>query len=127
MYKHWSERLAERVIAEKKEPYVVTGGITTSGPAHLGTLCEFLFPSVIADAIRKHGKEVKFYFIADIFDAFDSIPLEMEKYSKELEPHLGKPLCEVPDPTGKSRSFGDHYLDEVRLLMKKFDVSAEII
>ena len=51
----------------------------------------------------------------------------MEKYSKELEPHLGKPLCDVPDPTGKSKSFGDHFLDEVRELMKLFGVEAEVV
>ncbi|VVC03854.1 Lysine--tRNA ligase [Candidatus Bilamarchaeum dharawalense] len=124
---HWSEWLAEKVIQEKKEPYVISGGMTTSGPAHLGTLCEFLFPSVIKKAIENRGKECKFYFVADILDAFDGVPVEMERYSKELGPHLGKPLCNVPDPTGQSRSFGDHYLDEARALMVKFEVQPEII
>ncbi|MBD3210062.1 lysine--tRNA ligase [Candidatus Micrarchaeota archaeon] len=124
---HWSERLAERVIQEKKEPYVITAGMTTSGPVHFGTLCEFLFPSAIKKAIEKKGKECKYYFIADILDAFDSVPLAMEEYRNQLEPHLGKPLCNVPDPTGESRSFGDHYLDEATGLMDKFDVDAEVV
>ncbi len=124
---HWAELLAERVIKEKKEPYIVSAGITTSGPAHLGTLCEFLFPGTIKSVIEKKGKEAKFYFIADILDAFDSIPVSMQKYEKELSPYLGKPLCDVPDPTGESKSFGDYFLDEVRELMKKFGIEAEII
>ncbi len=124
---HWAELLAERVIKEKKEPYVISAGITTSGPAHLGTLCEFLFPGTIKGVIERKGKEVKFYFIADILDAFDSVPLSMQKYEKELAPHLGKSLCDVPDPTGKSKSFGDHFLDEVRELMKKFGIDAEFV
>lgn len=115
------------MIEEKKEPYVITGGMTTSGPVHYGTLCEFLFPSAIKKAIERRGKECKYYFVADILDAFDSVPLDMEKYKGELEPHLGEPLCNVPDPTGKSRSFGDHYLDEALDLMKKFGVDAEVI
>ncbi len=126
-HKHWSERLAERVIEEKKEPYVITAGMTTSGPAHLGTLCEFLFPAMIKKALTREGKDAKFYFIADIYDAFDSVPVAMEKYKDKLEPYLGMPLCDVPDPEGKSKSFGDHYLDEVRNLMKVFRVEAEII
>ncbi|MEW6748823.1 MAG: lysine--tRNA ligase [Candidatus Micrarchaeota archaeon] len=126
-HKHWSERLAERVIAEKKEPYVITSGITTSGPAHLGTLCEFLFPDAIRKELEKNGKKVTFYFLADILDAFDSVPAAMEKHSKELEPHLGKPLCDVPDPTGKSKSFGDHFLDEVVELMERFGVKATVL
>ena len=84
---HWSEWLAERVIAEKKEPYVITSGITTSGPAHLGTLCEFLFPDSIRKQLEKRGKKVTFYFLADILDAFDSVPLAMEQYKAQLEPH----------------------------------------
>ena len=128
MIPHWVEQLAQRIITEKKEPYVISAGITTSGPAHLGTLCEFLFPGTIRTMVEKQsGKTCKFYFFADIFDAFDSVPLLMEKYSKELEPHLGKPLCDVPDPTGKSKSFGDHFLDEVRELMKLFGVEAEVV
>lgn len=126
-HKHWSEWLAERVIAEKKEPYVITSGITTSGPAHLGTLCEFLFPDSIRKQLVRSGKEARFYFLADILDAFDSVPLAMEGYAKELEPHLGKPLCHVPDPTGKAASFGDHFLDEVRELMAKFGVEATVV
>jgi len=127
MHQHWSEWLADRVIEEKKEPYVISGGMTTSGPVHFGTLCELLFPSAIKKALKKRGKSCKYYFVADIFDAFDSVPKSMEEFTAELEPHLGKPLCDVPDPTGKSRSFGDHYLDEAKDLMKKFGIEAEIV
>lgn len=124
---HWSEWLAEKVIAEKKEPYVITGGMTTSGPVHFGTLCEMLFPMAIKEALEARGKKAKYYFIADIMDAFDSVPLAMEQYKSQLEPHLGKPLCYVPDPTGKSKSFGDHFLDEARELMNLFGIDAEIV
>lgn len=124
---HWSEWLAERVIKEKEEPYVISAGMTTSGPVHYGTLCEFLFPYAIKKAIEKRGKNCDYYFVADILDAFDSVPLAMEEYKEQLEPHLGKPLCNVPDPTGKSRSFGDHYLDEAKELMEKFGINTNLV
>lgn len=124
---HWAELLAERVIKERKEPYLISAGMTTSGPAHLGTLCEFLFPAIITKVIEKKGKKANCCLIADILDAFDSVPVPMQKYDKELGLHLGKPLCNVPDPTGKSKSFGDHFLDEVRQLIKKFEVDVEVI
>jgi len=127
IHKHWSEWLAERVIAEKKEPYVITGGMTTSGPVHFGTLCELLFPEAIKRELEKKGKKASYYFVADIYDAFDSVPLDMEKYKAQLEPHLGKPLCDVPDPTGKSKSFGDHYLDEAIDLIRKFGIGCKLI
>ncbi len=126
-HKHWSEWLADRVIEEKKEPYVITAGMTTSGPAHIGTLCEFLFPAMVKRQLERKGKKPEFYFIADIFDAFDSVPAAMEKYRDKLEPYLGIPLCNVPDPLEKSSSFGDYFLDEVRELMERFNVDADII
>jgi len=124
---HWSEQLADRVIAEKKEPYVITAGMTTSGPVHFGTLCEMLFPYAIKRALEKKGRKAEYYFIADILDAFDSVPLAMERYKAELTPHLGKPLCDVPDPTGRSASFGDHFLDEARGLMERFGIDAKVV
>ena len=124
---HWAEKLALEVAEKKKPPFVISSGITTSGPAHLGTLCEFLYPSKIRDMLVKNGRETSFYFMADIMDAFDSIPLSMKEHDKTLAPHLGKPLAHVPDPTGKSRSFGDHFLDEVVEIMGKFGIEAKTV
>ncbi|VVB97958.1 Lysine--tRNA ligase [uncultured archaeon] len=125
--KHWAEQLADEIAEKKKPPFVIGSGITTSGPAHMGTLCEFLYPSRIRDMLEKGGNPTQFNFMADILDAFDSIPLSMQQYEKELAPHLGKPLCDVPDPSGKSGSFGDHFLDEVREVMRKFGIGANVI
>ena len=49
---HWSELLAQQIVSEKHEPYVISGGMTTSGPTHLGTVCEFLFPQAIVDSLH---------------------------------------------------------------------------
>jgi len=124
---HWSELLAQEIISAKREPYVISGGLTTSGPTHLGTVCEFLFPQAIADSLRYAGKESKYYFVADIFDAFDGVPSVFEQYRAELEPHLGKPLTEVPDPTGETASFGDHFLADAKAAMDKFGARPEIV
>lgn len=126
-HKHWSEHLAQEVIKTKQEPFVISGGLTTSGPTHLGTVCEFLFPQTIVNALHLEGKEAKFYFIADIFDAFDSVPSVFEQYRKVLEPHLGKPLADVPDPTGKAASFGEHFLADARSAMRTLGVSPQIV
>ncbi len=124
---HWSEQLAQEIVSTKKEPFVISGGLTTSGPTHIGTVCEFLFPSAIAQALRESGKEVKYYFVADIFDAFDSVPAIFEKYKSQLEPHLGKPLTDVPDPTGTTSSFGEYFLADAHAAMEKLGVHPQII
>jgi lysyl-tRNA synthetase class 1 len=72
--------------------------------------------------LKRRGHEAEFYFIADIFDAFDSIPTNMMKHEKMLTPHLGKPLSDVPDPEGCHSSFGEHFLMEAKGIMDKFDV-----
>ncbi len=124
---HWSEQLAQDIIASKPEPFVISGGLTTSGPTHLGTVCEFLFPQAIVDSLKFTGKDAKYYFVADVFDAFDSVPSVFEQYRAQLEPHLGKPLTDVPDPTGQSKSFGDHFLADAASAMDKFGVKPEIV
>jgi lysyl-tRNA synthetase class 1 len=124
---HWSELLAQQIMDEKREPYVISGGMTTSGPTHLGTVCEFLFPQAVADSLRYAGKEAKYYFVADIFDAFDGVPSVFEQYRQQLEPHLGKPLTSVPDPTGKTASFGDYFLADAKAAMDRLGVKPEIV
>lgn len=125
--KHWAEQLADEVVEKKGPPFVISSGMTPSGPAHLGTLCEFLYPSKICEILVKKGHRSKAYLFQDTLDAFDSVPLAMQQYGKELAPHLGKPLCDVPDPTGKGRSFGDHFIDEVRETIGKFGIDIEVV
>ena len=124
---HWVSVLAAKIISAKKSPYVVASGITTSGPVHMGTACEFLYPNAIATFLQKEGHEVKFYFMGDIIDAFDAIPSSVKQFEKELTPHLGKPLCNVPDPHGCCGTYGDHFLNQASEMMKELDVHPTIM
>jgi lysyl-tRNA synthetase class 1 len=81
---------------------------------------------VIASRIAAAGHKVSNFFISDDPDAFDSVPASLSKYDKELTPHLGKPLAHVPDPTGKTKSFGDYFLVEMNDIMKLFEISPGI-
>jgi lysyl-tRNA synthetase class 1 len=124
--KHWSQILAERVISERKAPFIITGGMTTSGPAHLGTVCEFLYPAMLKQVLESHGRNAQLYFVGDILDAFDAIPYEMQKYADILAPDLGKPLVYTKDPLGCHSSFGVHYLDQAIALMKKLSLQVDV-
>ncbi|MDO8340291.1 MAG: lysine--tRNA ligase [Candidatus Burarchaeum sp.] len=123
---HWIERIAEKVAAEKKPPYVVNSGMTPSGPVHLGTLCEFLYPAAITEFLSRNSK-ASFSFIADDMDAFDRVPASAAEHAKELEPHLGKPLCRVPDPMGCCKSLGEHFLKDAEGAMEKFEARPKIL
>jgi lysyl-tRNA synthetase class 1 len=124
--KHWVELLAQKIIEQKKPPFMITSGMTTSGPFHLGTLCEMLYPSTLHKYLTERGHKTRFIFFADILDAFDSVPSVFSKYEKELVPHLGKPLVDVPDPLSCCASLGDHFLKEALGVVKKFGLSPEI-
>lgn len=124
---HWVETLTSKLLKEKSPPFVISAGATTSGPCHLGTLCEFLFPSTIQKHLTSLGHTPTFYFIGDITDAFDSIPSSLLKHEKTLSQHLGKPLNDVPDPLGCCNSFGDHFLNEVKNTMEQLDIHPTII
>jgi lysyl-tRNA synthetase, class I len=124
---HWSEIIAREVVEKKQPPYAVMSGITTSGPLHPGTLCEFMFADAIYKSLNKLKNGSKFYFVADIMDSFDNIPAPFKSYGKELTPHLGKPLAHTPDPLGCHDSFADHFLSEATDAMARFGVQPEIM
>lgn len=125
--RHWTELLVENILTSRKPPFIITGGITTSGPTHLGTVCEFLYPAKINEMLKENGADSSFYFIGDILDAFDSVPSDMEKYSKQLEPYLGIPLCNTPDPMKCHGSLGDHYLADAEEVMKKMGLKIKVL
>jgi lysyl-tRNA synthetase class 1 len=125
--KHWSELIAEEVISRKKAPFVISGGMTTSGPAHFGTVCEFLYPYVIKEAMKAGGVDAEYVFVGDILDAFDSVPFELKDYEERLKGELGKPLVHVIDPLGCHRSYGEHYLGQAEEIMKALKIEVRLL
>ncbi len=124
--KHWSEKIIEE-LEKKGGPYVVSSAISTSGSTHLGTLCEFLYPSSVYRGLIEKGRDATFYFQGDILDAFDNVPGNLKEHEELLKPHLGKPLSDVPDPFGCCRSYGEHFLKEAEEIMGELDVHPKIL
>ena len=123
--RHWVEVIADRVVKRKQPPFVVLSGITTSGPVHLGTICEFLFPHALAEELRRRGFDTEMVFVADDLDAFDAIPFQLREYADDLTPELGKPLSSTRDPLGCHASFADHFFAEVREVATALGVEAK--
>ena len=124
--RHWSEVLAKEVADKKREPFIIASGITTSGPCHIGTACEFLYPSALVEYLKDEGHKAEFIFVGDLMDAFDSIPEPLKEFTY-LKEWFGRPLYAVPDPYECCDSYGDHYLNEVVDLMRRFGISATIL
>lgn len=109
-FRHWSDITAERIIREKgdKELYTVASGITPSGTVHFGNFREVITVDMVAKALRRKGKKVRFIFSWDDYDTFRKIPKNMPKQD-ELEKYMFQPIVDTPDPFDKEESYARHH------------------
>jgi lysyl-tRNA synthetase class 1 len=97
----WVSRMADEVIeaaARRGDSTIVcASGLSPSGPIHLGNLREVMTPHLVADEIRRRGHDVEHLVSWDDYDRF-------------RREHVGKPLSEVPPPTGSPfGSWAEHF------------------
>lgn len=109
-FKHWSDITAEKIIREKgdKDVYTVASGITPSGTVHFGNFREVITVDIVARALKKLGKNVRFIFSWDDYDTFRKIPKNMPK-QEELEKFMFQPIVDTPDPFDKEESYARHH------------------
>lgn len=107
---HWADQVAQRIIHQKgdKELYTLASGITPSGTVHIGNFRELITVDLVANALRKMGKKVRFIFSWDDYDVFRKVPQNMPN-QEELKKFLGKPIVKTPDPFGEEESYARHH------------------
>ena len=106
MAKHWSEKIAGKIIEEypDREEYTVAAGISPSGRIHIGNFRDVITSEVVCRALINQGKNARLLFSWDDFDRFRKVPIGIpESYSQ----YLGMPLTEIPDPTGEYKSYAE--------------------
>ena len=106
---HWPDNVAKKVIAAKGnlKEYTVAAGITPSGVVHIGNFREIMTVDLIAKALKKQGKKVRFIYSWDDYDVFRKIPANFPK-KEMLEKYLRQPIVDVPDPFGCHKSYAEH-------------------
>jgi len=106
---HWSDQTARRIIEEKgdKKEYVCAAGITPSGVIHIGNFREMITVDIVARALKKLGKKVRFIYSWDDYDVFRKVPKGFPK-QEELKKELRKPIVDVFDPYGKEKNYARH-------------------
>ncbi|WP_250032510.1 lysine--tRNA ligase [Paractinoplanes maris] len=108
----WVSRFADEVIAEaeRRAPgavIVCASGLSPSGPIHLGNLREVMTPHLVADEIRRRGRECVHVISWDDFDRFRKVPAGIDSSWSE---HIGKPLTSVPAPPGSVHAnWAEHF------------------
>lgn len=88
------------------ETVVCASGISPSGPIHLGNLRELMTTHFVAEELKLRGHNAEHIHSWDDYDRFRKVPVGVPD---EWQQHIGKPLCDVPDPSGKFASYGDRF------------------
>ncbi|MFD7551554.1 lysine--tRNA ligase [Streptomyces sp. NPDC059578] len=111
----WVSRFADEVIEESErrapgKPVVVASGLSPSGPIHLGNLREVMTPHLVADEIRRRGREVRHVLSWDDYDRYRKVPAGIDGVDGSWAEHIGKPLTSVPAPAGSAHpNWAEHF------------------
>lgn len=111
----WVSRFADEVIEESErrapgKPVVVASGLSPSGPIHLGNLREVMTPHLVADEIRRRGRQVRHLISWDDYDRYRKVPAGIAGVDDSWAEHIGKPLTSVPAPKGSSYpNWAEHF------------------
>ncbi|HJJ29272.1 MAG TPA: lysine--tRNA ligase [Methanocorpusculum sp.] len=118
---HWADAKAAQVPEGRQ---LVATGITPSGPIHLGNMREVMTGDMIYKALLKKGTEAELVYIADDFDPLRKVyPFLPEEYHK----YIGWPVCDIPCPCGKHKSYAEHFLEPFLSAIEELDIHPRVI
>jgi len=103
---HWADVVAGRLL-ERGRAHRIASGTSISGLIHLGNAGDVIYAEGIARAVREAGGEADVVWIADDVDPLRAVPEQMPASFAE---HLGKPVCNLPDPSGCHAGLTDHFI-----------------
>ncbi|MFC4950633.1 lysine--tRNA ligase [Pseudonocardia sp. GCM10023141] len=121
----WVSRFADEVIAEADrrapgKPIVCASGLSPSGPIHLGNLREVMTPHLVADEIRRRGRDCVHIISWDDYDRFRKVPAGIDPSWSE---HIGKPLTAVPPPPGSPyASWAEHFIAPMKAALAELGI-----
>lgn len=122
----WVSRFADEVIAEADrrapgKPIICASGLSPSGPIHLGNLREVMTPHLVADEIRRRGRDCVHIISWDDYDRFRKVPAGIDPSWAE---HIGKPLTAVPPPPGSTYpSWAAHFIAPMEAALAELGIS----
>jgi lysyl-tRNA synthetase, class I len=123
--KHWVEQVADRVeqqvLQHKGEgaTIVCASGISPSGAIHLGNLREVMTVHLVSEELRSRGRRVDHIHSWDDFDRLRKIPAGAPE---EFSEHIGRAICDVPDPGGRYESYAARYMAEFEQAVERVGI-----
>ncbi len=108
--RHWADHAAEELLAlhPKKSRFTCASGISPSGMVHIGNFREVITVDFVVRALRDRGKEVRFLYSWDDYDAFRKVPANLPE-KEMLEKNLRRPISDVPNPFGDADGLASTY------------------
>lgn len=129
--KSWPYKEAEKVLKlvnkKGKDHACFQCGFGPSGSPHIGTVAEMLRTKMIIEAFKNIAKDkysVHWIMFVDDMDALRKVPDNVPD-KKEMEQHIGVPVCDVPDPWGRDDSFAAHNIRDMIALLEQFGITSD--
>ena len=125
---HWSEEIAQRIIARnpEKEEYVCAAGISPSGSVHIGNFRDVATSLMVVRALEKLGKKAKLLFSWDEYDRCRKIPANVQAVvGSDYDKYIGSPYVDIPDPWGCHENYAKHFEEEFLTAMKQFGIELD--
>ena len=120
----WVGTAADQIVKNFPEMKVYTfaAGISPSGVVHFGNFRDVMTSVPLVEELNSRGLKTRFLFSWDDYDRFRKVPANVPESFQE---HIGKPLTEVPDPTGETESYARHFQKEFEESMEKLGIELE--
>jgi lysyl-tRNA synthetase class 1 len=123
MAKLWPYEEAERIrdnLGPDVKTVVFEAGFGPSGLPHVGTFCEVSRPTFVRKAFQRISPlPTMLIAFCDDMDGLRKVPLNFPN-RETIEPHLGKPLVDIPDPFGCCASFALHMENKLQGFLDSF-------
>jgi len=126
---HWADITAVKVIksrGDEKVMYTLASGITPSGMVHVGNFREVITVDLVARALRKIGKKVRFIYSWDNFDTFRKVPKNVPDPDGFVK-YLRAPIARIPDPWGGGESYSAGRIKLFEGELQKVGIQPEFI
>lgn len=86
---------------------------------------EVLTADTVVRSLKALGAEVVFYYIADTYDPLRKVYPFLD--AKIYEPHVGKPLSEIPGPANDGKSYAEHFLAPFLHSLELLDIRVKLL
>ncbi|HUT78963.1 MAG TPA: lysine--tRNA ligase [Polyangia bacterium] len=131
-YKSWPFKEAERIVKAfgrdgPPAEVVFETGYGPSGLPHIGTFAEVARTTWVRHAYEEltSGK-TRLIAFSDDMDGLRKVPDNLPQQAM-LREHLGRPLCDIPDPFGCCASFSAHMIGRLAEFLGTFGFAPELL